>query len=298
MFSTKYFKNLWALPLLVFPLLVWLLSSASVATPVDLSPEKINLALRRTADRLLRQSGDHTSRIPAIEQIGAGVWRVRLEQPFQYENLPALLQSSLDLYGIQQPYDVTLRRCFSGVIDLGYHQSDYLQNDTVPCVGRGMVTTCHFIEITFLENEGKKPFGMDKSGLLLLIVGGLASFWFFQRQKPKTVSPETAVETDSLVFGNSRLDVTAQVLISGDVRQALTFRETKLLRLFASSPNQVLERDFILQQVWADEGVLVGRSVDMFVSRLRKKLVIDPSVGIVAVHGLGYRLETGREYLG
>lgn len=67
-----------------------------------------------------------------------------------------------------------------------------------------------------------------------------------------------------------------------------------MLCLFASSPNQLLERDFILQQVWADEGVLVGRSVDMFVSRLRKKLALDPSIGIVAVHGVGYRLETGK----
>ena len=74
----------------------------------------------------------------------------------------------------------------------------------------------------------------------------------------------------------------------------LTFRETKLLRLFATNPDRLLERDVILRQVWADEGVLVGRSVDVFVSRLRKKLAADPSVGIAAVHGVGYRLETGK----
>lgn len=74
----------------------------------------------------------------------------------------------------------------------------------------------------------------------------------------------------------------------------MTFRETKLLRLFASSPDQLLEREFILNQVWADEGVLVGRSIDVFVSRLRKKIAADPSIGIVAIHGVGYRLETGK----
>ena len=68
----------------------------------------------------------------------------------------------------------------------------------------------------------------------------------------------------------------------------------KLLAFFARHPDQVLQRDEILQQVWADEGVLVGRSLDMFVSRLRKKLAGDPTVSIVAVHGVGYRLETGR----
>lgn len=292
MISIRHFKNLWAVPVLALPLLVWLLSAASVEAPKGLSPEKVNLALRRTADRLLRQSGDHTSRIPAIEQVSTNVWRVRLEQPFRYEELPAALQASLDLYGIRQTYDVALRRCVSAIIDLGYHQSDVVK-DTVPCMGRAMPDGCHFIEISFLENEAK-TWWVNKGALILLALGGLASIWFLGRQKPVQTSPDPVNASEALLFGNSRLDVAAQILNCGNARQALTFRETKLLRLFASSPNQVLERDFILQEVWADEGVLVGRSVDMFVSRLRKKLAIDPSVGIVAVHGLGYRLETGR----
>lgn len=292
MFSIRHFKNLWVVPLLALPLLVWLLSAASVEAPGALSPERVNLALRRTADRLLRQSGDQTSRIPAIEQVGSNVWRVRLEQPFRYEELPASLQSSLDLYGIHQAYDVALRRCVSAIIDLGYHQSD-VRKDTVPCIGREMPTGCHFIEISFLENEAKTMW-VNRGALILLALGGLASIWFLGWKKLVPTLPDVVNGSEALVFGNSQLDVAAQVLSCGDARQVLTFRETKLLRLFASSPNQVLERDFILQEVWADEGVLVGRSVDMFVSRLRKKLAIDPSVGIVAVHGLGYRLETGR----
>lgn len=101
-------------------------------------------------------------------------------------------------------------------------------------------------------------------------------------------------------LGNSQLDVNGQQLICGKLCQSLTFRETKLLRLFASSPNQLLERDFILSQVWADEGVLVGRSIDVFVSRLRKKIAADPSFHIVAIHGNrlsrsleNYRIEYG-----
>lgn len=294
MFSIHFFKKLWVLPILILAAGAWLLSSASTQTKGDFSPEKINLALRRTADRLLRQSGDTKSLIPSIKQAAAGVWQVHLEQPFQYDQLPALLQSSLDLYGIRQPYDVAVRQCSTAIIDLGYHQRDF-QNDSVPCVGREMAAGCHFIEITFLENTEKKPFGTAISGVLLLILGGLGGFLFFQQQKqPLSPTPATPEDGNGLVFGNFRLNVADQVLLCGGIRQTLTFRETKLLCLFASSPNQLLERDFILQQVWADEGVLVGRSVDMFVSRLRKKLALDPSVGIVAVHGVGYRLETGK----
>ncbi len=303
MFSVLFFKKRWLLPFLTLPFLAWLMLPEPEKSEVEFLPEKINLALRRTADGLLRQSGDSTSRIPAIEQTGTGVWRVRLDQPFDYEQLPVLLQASLDLHGVHQSYQVAVRRCFDATIDLGYHQRDFLQkNNTtdslqkngVPCQGREMPDGCHFIEIRFLESDLKKPFWTAKTGLMLLFLGGLAGFWFFRRQKLKTAAPSVADVNDWLEFGNSRLDAAGQVLICGSVQQMLTFREAKLLRLFATSPDRLLERDFILRQVWADEGILVGRSVDVFVSRLRKKLAADPTVGIVAVHGVGYRLETGK----
>ncbi len=285
--------RLWSL-LLVLPIVAWLLPLSPPKNQGELSPEKINLALRRTADALLRASGDSTSRIPAIEQTAVGIWRVRLEQPFDYDQLPAILQASLELHGIRRPYEVAVRRCDDETIDLGYHQLDYIQNAEVPCGGREMPEGCHFIEVKFLEKDGNGWLGVDKTVILLLLLGGLGGFWLSRRKKPEPDSSDMVGETDWLAFGNSRLDVAGQVLICGGVRQTLTFREAKLLRLFVSSPDQLLERDLILQQVWADEGILVGRSVDVFVSRLRKKLAGDPSVGIAAVHGVGYRLETGK----
>ena len=302
------------MPLLAVPFLAWLLPAAPEATPVVFSPEKINLALRRTADGLLRQSGDSTSRIPAIEQSGAGVWRVKLEQPFVYEQLPNLLQASLDQYGITMPYEVAVRRCFDSTIDLGYHQLDYLENKAVPCGGREMPEGCHYIEISFLNNDKNDALWANKAVILVMFLGGLAGIWFYRWQKSMPLAPLTTATsaltqslpsqaftsvggpgTDWLEFGKSRLDVSSQVLFCNEIRQTLTFRETKLLRLFVTHPDRLLERDLILREVWADEGVLVGRSVDVFVSRLRKKLSDDPTVGIVAVHGVGYRLETGKE---
>ncbi|MBK8492829.1 MAG: winged helix-turn-helix transcriptional regulator [Saprospirales bacterium] len=294
MISNRFFDRL--LPLIfAIPVLVLLVAVAPSQNTDDLSPEKINLALRRTADGLLRASGDSTSRIPAIEQADGGVWRIRLEQPFQYEQLPALLQTSLDLYGINHPYEVAVRRCADATIDLGYHQLDVLQEDDVPCAGREMPDGCHFIEVTFLKNGGKSLLRPTTAGLMLLSLAGLVGLWFYRRQRPVAAAPGAAGETEWLEFGNSRLDVAGQVLLCGSVRQNLTFRETKLLRLFADSPDRLLEREYILRHVWEDEGVLVGRSIDVFVSRLRKKLAADPSVAIVAVHGVGYRLETGKE---
>lgn len=278
------------LPLLLFIPLAWLLSPAPNSPPEAVSPEKVNLALRRTAHGLLRAAGDSTSRIPAVEQAGARLWRVRIDRPFLYEELPPLLQASLDLHGVRQSYEVTVRRCADATIDLGYHQLDFLQNNSVPCQGRAAPAGCHYIEIAFVEGSGNAPFKAVAAGFLFLLTGGLTGgFWWYRRRKKAA----PAGEPDWLIFGRSRLDVAGQLLLCGGVRRELTFRETKLLRLFATHPDRLLEREYILREVWADEGVLVSRSVDVFVSRLRKKLAADPSVGIVAVHGVGYRLETG-----
>ncbi|MBK7343720.1 MAG: winged helix-turn-helix transcriptional regulator [Saprospiraceae bacterium] len=271
--------------LLVSTSLLWSQSE----TPGQPEPDQVNLALRRMADALLRASRDSVSRIPAIEQTGPLVWRVQLDQSFKYDALPGFLQASLDRHGITQPYQVAVRRCEDNVIDLGYHQFDWLDDSLVPCQGRAFSEECHFIEITFTPGQ---PVSSTTAGywwvFWLLVGGGLASVYFLVQPRKRSDDPTT---DESIPFGNSRLDVAGQHLICGNSQQHLTYRETKLLDLFVQHANQILERDFILQHVWADEGVLVGRSVDVFVSRLRKKLAMVPMVTIAAVHGIGYRLE-------
>lgn len=288
----KRIARYWPL-ILALPFTAWLLSPGP-GNGSDTPPEKINLALRRTADRLLRAAGDSTSRIPAVEQAGGGVWRIRLERPFKYEELPTQLQASLDQYGIRQPFTVAVRRCEDHLIELGFHQADLADGQPAPCSGRVMAEGCHYIEIAFEEPAGTLYRRKAISWLVWIAFAGTAigGWWLFrQRKAPILPSPAAGMEPDWMVFGHSQLDVAGQILICNGIQQQLTFRETKLLRLFASNPNLLLEREQIIHQVWADEGVLVGRSVDMFVSRLRKKLADDPSVRIVAVHGVGYRME-------
>ena len=87
------------------------------------------------------------------------------------------------------------------------------------------------------------------------------------------------------------MDLTNQSVDIKQIKKELTFREAKLLHYFMKHPNQVLERENILSNVWEDEGVIVGRSLDVFVSRLRKILQADPALQIKNVHGVGYKLE-------
>ena len=73
-------------------------------------------------------------------------------------------------------------------------------------------------------------------------------------------------------------------------------KEAKLLSIFATRQNDLISREELLKKVWEDDGVFTGRSLDMFISKLRKKLKNDPCVQITNVHGKGYKLEIKPEH--
>ena len=122
-----------------------------------------------------------------------------------------------------------------------------------------------------------KPFSLEE---LLLRVFAILK---------RTFKTNVDTEQNILSFGNSILDFSNQTLNIGNQEEKLTYREVKLLRLLCLHPNKLLERDFILKEVWEDEGVFVGRSLDVFISRLRKLLKNDSKIQISNVHGIGYK---------
>ena len=80
------------------------------------------------------------------------------------------------------------------------------------------------------------------------------------------------------------------VLTREDESTELTSKEADLLVVLHSSVNNTIEREVILNSVWGDEGDYVGRTLDVFVSKLRKKLSADPNIKITNIRGVGYRL--------
>jgi Transcriptional regulatory protein, C terminal len=266
------------------------------STASEPNPDKINLALRRTADQLLRIACDSTSQIPSIVRTKDGIWQIRLEQNFDYDSLPSILQASLSIHHIDLAYDVLVKKCDDGTIALGYNHLDFLQKGNVACGGRKRSEECQFIEVSFIPLTLKTTTTLSNSLWLFLIAAGFLGIWLYKRTPTADPSLITNTNTESETLGwtpigNSKFDLANQVLICGGSKQALTFREAKLLSLFVTNINKVLDREYIIQQVWADEGVLVGRSVDVFVSRLRKKMADDDSLSLNVVHGVGYRLE-------
>ena len=83
-------------------------------------------------------------------------------------------------------------------------------------------------------------------------------------------------------------------LVKASEEISLSKKECELLAIFVMHPNQIVTRDDLTKQVWEDHGVFVGRSLDTYISKLRKILKTDDSLKLTNVHGVGYKLEVNR----
>lgn len=95
---------------------------------------------------------------------------------------------------------------------------------------------------------------------------------------------------DTYKLGRFKFDTQKQQLIDGENVIKLTTKESELLKLLCSNANKVLERNVALKTIWVDDNYFNARSMDVYITKLRKHLKDDPSVEIINVHGKGYKL--------
>ena len=82
--------------------------------------------------------------------------------------------------------------------------------------------------------------------------------------------------------------------LNGNPR-TLTLKESELIKYFSSNSNKVLSRNEILENIWGSDDYFLGRSLDVFISRLRKYFKDDPNIKITNLHGIGFRFSVKKE---
>lgn len=125
-----------------------------------------------------------------------------------------------------------------------------------------------------------KPFSMEE---LLLRIGAVLRRTGIQPE-PNAAAPDR-IELGSYTFLRAQ-----QKLVRDRDERQLTGRESDLLELLCLHRDRTLERSFALRRLWGDDSYHAGRSMDVFISRLRKYLQEDPRVEIRTVHGMGFKL--------
>jgi DNA-binding response OmpR family regulator len=90
-------------------------------------------------------------------------------------------------------------------------------------------------------------------------------------------------------IGKYQFDINNFILFNENEKITLTQRESELLKLFLDNKNSVLKREQILTSLWGDDDYFMGRSLDVFISRLRKILINEEGISIENLHGIGFR---------
>jgi DNA-binding response OmpR family regulator len=95
----------------------------------------------------------------------------------------------------------------------------------------------------------------------------------------------------NFVLGDYTFDQSNMLLIHKNKTQSLTRKEVALLKLLCVNKDKLLTREFVLKSIWGDDDYFIGRSMDVFISKLRKHLKEDPRISITNIHGIGFKLE-------
>ena len=325
-------KTLLAIGAALIVIVSWTAIRGRAALPVtDQATEK--LVIRQIGHQLLLQAGDSSSRILPVEERANREYLIRFAAPFSFETdtLVATVRRVIAANGLPSSYLVEVVHCDpSAEVIYGFRVYKDNARNVIPCLGRRQEKACYNIRIRFTETEaaGMTPFsgGLLTGSLVAILVSLLIRALYLRKRRTAgntgnnipALGASTGITMDNPVLQNIQPDLPpsaikqevpaptgiaignllffqgSQQLIAGADIIPLTAKEAKLLHVFANAQQEMIDRDQLMKEVWEDEGVIVGRSLDMFVSKLRKKLQADPRISILNVHGKGYKLVIGQ----
>ncbi|NMH28836.1 winged helix-turn-helix domain-containing protein [Flavobacterium silvaticum] len=255
----------------------------------DYTVSRREVLLRRLGHEILLQSGDSISRVLPVKKISENEYQIRFEDEFTFQpdSLVNTTRYLLAKDPLSSDYIVQVLNKDGSGIAYGYAISkNNKEDDIISCTGRKQPKAHYVINIKF------EPTGINATANGYLL-GSLPLLAFVGFIFLRSVKPPKASTGGTLTLGSTLFDIMTRKLIVGGETTELTRTEARVLHIFALSPNEIIERSRLQKEIWEDEGVIVGRSLDMFISKLRKKLELDPNIKIAVIRGKGYRLEIG-----
>lgn len=258
--------------------------------------EHDEVAMRMIGHQVLLNSGDDSSLVLPIEREGKK-YRIRFGSEFDFvpSKFSATIDSIVQSSKLALSYRIEVENLDSHKIDYSF-QVGSAEKDVVPCAARMYPKARYSLLMTILKpyptaNVSKEMADGKQSnnaliGSVLVSVVMLVGIGFYFWKRKKSVE----ISSDKAKIGKYHFDKHNMKLVINNESIDLTSKETDLLALLHESLNETLERDAILKAVWGDEGDYIGRTLDVFISKLRKKFAEDSSVKIVNVRGVGYKM--------
>jgi hypothetical protein len=252
--------------------------------------------VRAIGHDLLLRAGDSVSVVPPVTEKSRGVFLLEFENEFMFQpdTLVEIVQRSLVKTELSH-YTVTVQQCHRPDLVYGF-EINPPANSIISCRGRMQPKACYTIEIAFADFPGPTFLNSQMAMMISGMVAVLAVVLINRNpgSKKSLVEQNASAQHEInpvLTIGRFVFDTLHQRLSMGEETISLTDKECRILTVLNKNIEQLTPREELIQDVWTDEGVITGRSLDMFISKLRKKLSADPDLRITNIHGKGYRLE-------
>ena len=256
------------------------------------------IALRLIGHKLLSCAGDDKSRVlPVLAQ--GDSYTIAFEDSLSIEptDLEVIVDSVMTAYNVAQNYWVEVKGCIAGELLHTYQVGPDL-GVMLPCRGRTLPRDCYKVVISLyrpadLAADEVHTVTRSYTKLLWFIPVVLSLFLIAARRRKEQPQPAPVPDPALLQIGDSLLDSRNLTLSHQEGATELSHKEAELLKMLHRNANVPVERQDLLSEVWGDQGDYVGRTLDVFISRLRKKLQADTSLKIVNIRGVGYKLIVG-----
>jgi DNA-binding winged helix-turn-helix (wHTH) protein len=254
----------------------------------EIPAKHIEVVLRDVGHQLLRSAKDSSSRVLPVKKLNETTYQISFQNDFGFisDTLINLVQRTFQKNALAKEYVVNLRNCKQNETVFAFEINSQT-GDVTPCRGRTLEVGCYVIEIELLKKNKFNFFWLT----LLIIPLSLLGFYMKDKFRKKEGNESISDNNDYIQLGSFRFYADHNVLKIANDDIPLSEKETKALKIFAENINQIVEREKLMKEIWADEGVVViSRNVDVLVSKLRKKLSDDNSIKISNVPGRGYKI--------
>lgn len=249
----------------------------------------IKIALRDVGNKLLLINQDSRSLILPIQKVEGSRYQLSFQKELAInpDSLVAIIEQSFQKANLPSHYQIEVKQCEDLAVAYSYQKDKTEEKSIIPCRTRFLPQKCYILEVQFLE---KTTTSTTKLIWILLLTGSsmVALVFLFKRKKGKR---SISTNANSIPVGKFKFYPEENKLIVASTEIPLSKKEVELLTVFVAHPNKVIKREELSKKVWEDHGVFVGRSLDTYISKLRKKLSDDESIKLTNVHGIGYMLE-------
>ncbi|WP_298284780.1 response regulator transcription factor [Lutibacter sp.] len=253
--------------------------------------QELQVSLRAIGHEFLLQLNDSTSRVLPIKKIN-GRYAVQFERKFSFE--PNLLFSTvfnvIEKYNISETFIVEVEQCITQEVIYSFKTSIRKDGNIIPCKQRVLPNDCYIFYFTVIENTNEEIVKNNATSLynftyiFIFLAITLSTITYYKKRRT-----HLTLKSSVILIGKYRFNQKKMLLSIQGQSVELSNKEASLLFLLYSNENKTLEREYILNEVWGDEGSYIGRTLDVYISKLRKKLELDSSLKIINVRGIGYR---------